>query len=155
MQLKMETHRYRGQGRKTGKRHSGRHSPGRWAGIPAQRQLISSDLSVSTNRRRGKQVYLTETKDNHISTDDDGAHGRREELGDTAQDHNHAHGDVDKSAANNQSLAPCTQSQVLVRHETQNIQDIGKIHFECVSWTSSFGLRNRFVGYTDRAVIRE
>ena len=118
MQLRMETHRYRGQGRRTGKKHSGRHNPGRWAGIPAQRQLMGSVISVSTDQWVGKQVHLTETKDNHICTNDDGAHGRREELGDTAQNHNHANGDVDKSTADDQSLTPFTQPQILVKHET-------------------------------------
>lgn len=39
----------------------------------------------------------TKTKDNHVGTNDDGAQGRREELADTAQHHNHTHGDVDET----------------------------------------------------------
>lgn len=40
---------------------------------------------------------LTETEQNHIDTNNNGAHGPWEELADTAKHHNHAHGDVDKS----------------------------------------------------------
>lgn len=44
---------------------------------------------------------LTQTKDNHVDTDDDGAHGRGEKLADTPQNHDHAHRDVDEPAGNN------------------------------------------------------
>lgn len=45
---------------------------------------------------------LTETENNDIGAHDDGAHGWREELGDTTQDHDHADGDVDNPASKGQ-----------------------------------------------------
>ena len=41
---------------------------------------------------------LTETEDNHVCADDDGAHGGREELADTAEHHDHTDRDVDEAA---------------------------------------------------------
>lgn len=41
---------------------------------------------------------LTETENNHVCADDDGAHGGREELADTAEHHDHTDRDVDEAA---------------------------------------------------------
>ena len=49
-------------------------------------------------KQSGVDIVLTESEDNHISSYDDGAQGRREELGDSAQHHDHADGDVDDPA---------------------------------------------------------
>ena len=52
---------------------------------------------------------LTETKDHHVYTHDDRAHGSREELANTTKHHDHRHGDVDKPAMDDSQLSVPTQ----------------------------------------------
>lgn len=93
-----QTYRYHGPGRKIGRKHSGRRDRERWGETPDRRQLESNVSSLSQTTRAGCRVMaeLTQTEDNHVDADDDGAHGRWEELADTAQHHNHTHRDVDE-----------------------------------------------------------
>ena len=52
----------------------------------------------------GLLPQLTETKDHHVYTHDDRAHGSREELANTTKHHDHRHGDVDKPAMHESAI---------------------------------------------------
>lgn len=82
-------------------RRNGKRSRGWWAGIPNRQWLIQQSASLVFKNLTVAQ--LTKTEDDHIGTDNNGAHGRREELANSTQYHDHTHGDVDKPARDNQS----------------------------------------------------
>lgn len=91
------TYRYHGPGRRRGTKRSGRRSRERWGGTPDRQQLGRQGEQLGQKYLMGV-IELTQTKDNHVCADDDGAHGGREELADTTQHHDHTHRDVNEPA---------------------------------------------------------
>jgi hypothetical protein len=62
-------------------------------------------LSRESRSRGPSLAELTQTEDNHVYADDDGAHRGWEELADTTKHHDHTHRDVDEPTGHIISLS--------------------------------------------------
>lgn len=80
---------------------------GRNSKPPITNSVVSIHYPVIVTIKVVAGPLLTNTKQDHIDTDNKGAHRQGEELADTAQHHDHTHGDVDKPAKSRKILARC------------------------------------------------
>lgn len=79
----------------------GTHNQESEEGTPIRQQLERRGQYCFVTSKHGCYrgwIQRTETEDDNVRADDDGAQRPREELGDTAEDHNRTNGDVNETA---------------------------------------------------------